>query len=173
MNNRIVCIDFDLTVADYKGWRGEGYAVIDSGPLPGAKDAIKKLRNSGTMVLIHSTRCGFEKGMLAIVAWLNKYNIMVDGVCSNKPPADLYIDDKGITFNGNWPSMIAKINNFKHWKEKRKDAPLRGKHKSDNRSRPSKVHDKKTGSVNNSTGVNMPARKCATDREVQAFLGLG
>lgn len=140
MNNKVVCIDFDDTIATYGSWHGEGYALIEGEPIPGAKEAIKKLRNGGALVLIHSARCGFSGGMQAIVVWLNKYNIMVDGVSSNKPPADIYVDDKAVVYDGNWESTLRKINHFKHWKEKQNDETLRRKHQSDNRRGPTKVH---------------------------------
>ena len=114
---KILCLDFDLTIATYKGWYDEGYVLIKGKPLPGARTAIKVLRASGYRVLIHSVRCGHPGGRAAIVAWLRKYNIIVDGVPFNKPPADIYIDDRAITFEGDWSTIIAKINGFKHWKE--------------------------------------------------------
>lgn len=124
---QIVCIDFDLTIASYSGWHGEGYVEITGIPLPGAKEAIKELRNSGYLVLIHSTRCGFEGGLPAIVTWLGVHNIVVDGVCLNKPNADYYIDDKGITFNGDWSATVRRLKTFKHWQHKKERKHVKDK----------------------------------------------
>jgi hypothetical protein len=117
MHAMVVCLDFDDTINDYPGWQGEGYAVVKGEPLPGAKDAIKSLRDSGYIVLVHSVRCGYTGGMVAVVEYLNQYNIRVDGVCSNKPPADIYIDDKSITFDGNWANARKTVDTFVTWKD--------------------------------------------------------
>lgn len=118
MNSKIVCIDVDNTINKYPGWRNEGYDVVDGEPIPGAKEAIKQLRNGGCIVLVHSTRCGYSGGTVAITEYLNRYNIRVDGICSNKPPADVYIDDKGMTFDGVWDAdFVNAIMNFKPWND--------------------------------------------------------
>jgi hypothetical protein len=117
MNAAIVCLDFDDTINDYPGWEEEGYATILGKPLPDAKPMIKELRNNGAIVLVHSTRCGYSGGMVAVVEYLNEHNIRVDGVCSNKPPADVYVDDKAVNFSGTWDKkFVKKILTFKSWK---------------------------------------------------------
>jgi len=116
MNVFVVCLDFDGVINLYPGWENEGYAKILGEPVEGAKESIKDLRNRGSMVLVHSTRCGYSGGTVAITEYLNMYNIRVDGVCSNKPPADVYVDDKGVTFMGKWDAeFVERIMNFKTW----------------------------------------------------------
>ena len=34
----------------------------------------------------------------------------------------MYIDDKGVTFNGDWDSMLKVIDNFQTWKERCEDS---------------------------------------------------
>ena len=119
MNIKVVCLDFDMVVHDYKGWKGEGYALIEGEPLPGAKEGIKALRESGCLVLIHSTRCGYAGGAVAIMEYCVKHNLRVDGVCTNKPPADVYVDDKCVTHLGDWKQTVTNIQNFVPWNEKR------------------------------------------------------
>jgi len=116
MHVNIVCIDFDGVINNYPGWENEGYADVRGEPIEGVKDAIKDLRNAGWLVLVHSTRCSYSGGVVGVVEYLNKYNIRVDGVCSNKPPADVYVDDKALTFRGDWTSTIKQIEEFHPWK---------------------------------------------------------
>lgn len=115
MKINVVCLDFDGVINEYPGWQGEGFAKINGKPVEGAKEAIKSLRDKGWLVLVHSTRCSYSGGTIAIVEYLNEYNIRVDGVCTNKPPADIYVDDRGIQFNGNWEELMHSIENFKQW----------------------------------------------------------
>lgn len=125
MHANCVCLDFDDTINDYPGWQNEGYALINGKPLPGVKEGIKALRDSGWLVLVHSVRCSYTGGMVAVVNYLNQYNIRVDGVCSNKPPADVYLDDKAVRFNGDWEQAVKEIKTVKHWKASKKNERIR------------------------------------------------
>ena len=108
-----ICLDFDGVVHSYiSGWQGP--AVIPDPPVPYVHLAINQLRKDYE-VKIHSTRCGHKGGMEAIVKWLMQYNIMVDGICEHKPPAIIYVDDRGLQFNGDWVQTIKDIRNFRHW----------------------------------------------------------
>ena len=40
---------------------------------------------------------------------MNKYELPYDKVTSFKPPADLYIDDKGYCFRGDWKEALEEI----------------------------------------------------------------
>lgn len=120
MNAKVVCLDFDDTINDYPGWQNEGYAVVKGTPVEGAKENIKALRDSGYIVLVHSVRCGYTGGMVAVVEYLNQYNIRVDGVCSNKPPADIYLDDRSVTFDGDWAKARKDIDTFSTWKDRQR-----------------------------------------------------
>lgn len=119
MRINILCVDLDDTITDYPGWEGEGYIVVNGKPAEGVREAIDTLRNEGWLVLVHSTRCNFKGGVVATAKWLEDNGIRVDGVCFNKPPADIYLDDKGMTFDGNWAGMLEKIRGFKTWKKLR------------------------------------------------------
>ena len=115
MRIKVVCLDFDGVINNYPGWQDEGFAVIHGEPVEGAKEATKTLRDAGWLVLVHSTRCGYSGGTAAIVEYLNQYNIRVDGVCTNKPPADIYVDDRGIQFKGDWAELLSSIQAFQQW----------------------------------------------------------
>lgn len=109
-----ICLDFDGVVNNYKGWRDEGFDVILDKPVPGVKKAIKKLREDYTVV-IHSVRCAHRGGRQAIIDYLKKNKIKVDGVTANKPLASMYIDDKAIPFDGDWNKTLRRVKRFKQW----------------------------------------------------------
>lgn len=114
MSKKTVVFDFDGVIHKYSdGWRGINN-IYDE-PVPGIKEIIDKLRNENYEVVIVSTRSSEEIGKKAIYNWLEKYNIQVDYVCSMKPPAICYIDDRAISFNGNIKGLYQKIISFENW----------------------------------------------------------
>jgi len=104
-----VCLDFDGVLHAYtSGWRG--IATIADEPVHGAARAVAKLRER-YRVVVHSARCRTEEGRTAISHWLARHSIEVDEVCEHKPPAIVYLDDRGVRFTGDWEQAIADINN--------------------------------------------------------------
>ena len=55
--------------------------------------------------------------MKAVKAWLEKNGIVVDKVCTEKPPAVCYIDDRAICFDGHPENLLNQIIWFKPWWE--------------------------------------------------------
>ena len=49
---------------------------------------------------------------------LKKYNIEVDGIGCEKPPAIVYIDDRAICFNGDTANLAEQVRNFKSFYKK-------------------------------------------------------
>lgn len=80
-------------------------------PIEGAKEAIRLLRKK-YKVVVFTTRAGSERGKEVVEEWLDRYGIEVDGVTASKLPAAVYIDDKAITFAGNWTETIEDTLNF-------------------------------------------------------------
>ncbi len=108
---RTVCLDFDGVIHSYRsGWCGAD--IIPDPPLHGAREAIARLRNH-FRVVVHSARCAVPEGLEAIAAWLQKHDIVVDEVCAHKPPASMYVDDRGVPFRGDWDQTIADIHDFR------------------------------------------------------------
>lgn len=109
----ILCLDFDGVLHSYKsGWQGAD--VISDEPVPGAQEFVKSALIDFDVV-VHSSRCHQEGGMQAIIAWLNKWGFPPGVlVASNKPGAHVTLDDRAITFNGQWPS-IRDLVLFKPW----------------------------------------------------------
>lgn len=112
-----VVFDFDGVIHSYKsGWCGAD--VIPDPPVEGIKEAIAEIRANGFKVVVVSTRCSKEGGLCAILKWLHKYDITVDNVCAEKPPAIVYIDDRAICFDGKSADLLNKIKSFKPWYKK-------------------------------------------------------
>jgi len=106
--------DFDGVIHSYtSGWKGE--TVIPDPPVEGIKEAIDDIRSAGYQVAVVSTRCRTEEGRSAIRRYLATNGIHVDGVCTEKPPAVVYIDDRAICFDGDAHGLLERIQNFKTW----------------------------------------------------------
>lgn len=109
-----VVFDFDGVINSYKsGFKGIG--VIPDEPVKGIKEAISEIRQAGYEVIVVSSRCSQKKGYAAIMEYLKKYDIVVDDVMSEKPPAIVYIDDRAICFDGKPETLLDKIKRFKPW----------------------------------------------------------
>jgi len=120
---KTVAIDADGTILNYDGWKGVGNF---GEPLPGAREAIKELKQSGYSIIIFTTR-GSDSDDLR--RWLIKYDIPFDGLNQNLPTAPknisdkkviatVYIDDRAIPFEGSWKGMVEKVKAFKPWYQK-------------------------------------------------------
>ena len=108
---RTVCLDFDGVIHSYRsGWCGAD--IIPDPPIHGTREAIAQLRQH-YRVVVHSARCRTPEGCQAIEHWLRKYDIEVDEICVHKPPATIYVDDRALTFRGEWMDTIAEIRQFR------------------------------------------------------------
>lgn len=90
-----IAVDFDGVI---RSW-------TTNEPLPGARDALSRLREAGHRILIHSCN---DRHFIA--DWLLNHDIRHDGIWANpgKPVADLYVDDRGYQFT-NWESLLASL----------------------------------------------------------------
>jgi len=102
---RTLCIDVDDTI------RGR-----DDEPLLGAREALFRFRERGWRILIASAR--FDPKVWGeqlpfrveeVRRWLEEHEIPFDDVVVHKPAADLYVDDKGFHFEGDWPAAEEAI----------------------------------------------------------------
>lgn len=116
----VIAVDFDGTLCDHE-YPGIG-RIKD-----GAKEALAAFRRMGFHILIYSCRtCHWNYEIFGgdpsqptlmrtrvkeMIGWLNanelEYDEIDDG-SKGKPLACLYIDDKAISFQDNWP-QIQKI----------------------------------------------------------------
>ena len=119
MSKPILCLDFDGVIHSYaSGWKGAD--VIPDPPVDGAIafmiEAVKHFR-----VAVYSSRSGQAGGIDAMRTWLD-YNAA--GTLANdvewpteKPPALVTIDDRAVTFTGEWPT-IQSLMEFRPWNKK-------------------------------------------------------
>lgn len=109
-----VVFDFDGVIHSYtSGWKG--VETTPDPPVPGIKEAIDDIRAAGYEVVVVSTRCSTQEGAEAVLKYLSRYDICVDDVRTEKPPAIVYIDDRAICFDGNPATLLNKIQAFKPW----------------------------------------------------------
>lgn len=110
MSKKTVVFDFDGVIHSYSsGWKGD--TAIPDPPFPGIREAIVDIRKKYRVVVV-STRCASEEGKAAIKGWLAKYDIVVDDITKEKPPAVVYIDDRAICFDGHADLLAARIEAF-------------------------------------------------------------
>lgn len=116
MKKQTVIFDFDGVINSYTSrWQGAG--VIPDPPVEGIKEAIAEIRKYYRVVVV-SSRCYQPGGIEGINAWLKKYDITVDDVTDEKPPAVVIVDDRAITFDGKTEGLLDKIKSFKPWNKK-------------------------------------------------------
>ncbi len=109
-----IMIDFDGVIHSYdKGWQD---GRIYGNPIKGTKEALEKLRKKYEIV-IFTTRASnrFNESPTSdeliedLKKWLAKHEIPYDEITSEKYGAIAYIDDKAIRFEGNWSSILSKL----------------------------------------------------------------
>lgn len=120
----ILCLDFDGVIHSYSsGWKGAD--VIPDDPVDGAMGflicAIQEFD-----VVIFSSRSNQRGGIAAMKKWLKEHagNLWYDSPCGpgigdvrftiEKPAAMVTIDDRAITFTGQWPEIDA-LKSFRPW----------------------------------------------------------
>ena len=116
MSKKRIVFDFDGVIHKYsKGWQ-DG-SIYDE-PVEGIREVIDYLRQKYEVVIV-STRSKELNSREEMLKWLNKYNIIVDQILVSKPPAMIYIDDRGYKFDGTkLDSLIYDIEHFKTWQER-------------------------------------------------------
>lgn len=123
-----ICLDFDGVVHSYtSSWKGAD--IIPDPITPGAIAFMLTMLAAGWTVAIHSSRSHQPGGRTAMAQWLRReagscWYESPDGpgledveFPDHKPAALVSIDDRAITFTGEWPSLEV-IKNFKPWNKK-------------------------------------------------------
>ncbi len=130
---KTICLDFDGVIHSFiTPWSSSD--IIPDPPVPGAFNFIRFALMDGFTVYICS--CRFhrqvgdkkeDRGLESVFEWFCKYGgkDLIDKIGEvkestqlffvvKKPIADLYIDDRGFQFVGEFPSLDY-IKNFKPW----------------------------------------------------------
>lgn len=116
ITGRTICLDFDGVIHRYDSpWAGA--CTIPDDPVEGAFDFIEECLDSGLKVAIFSSRSHQEGGINAIRQWFldHKFkHLEFVSFPAEKPPAHVYIDDRGMNFSGTFPTLNA-LRAFKPW----------------------------------------------------------
>lgn len=117
---KVAAVDFDGTI---KPWAGGLFGFPE--PLPGAVEAVKRLKDAGYTVVIFTSRLsptwhaaeGWDHGEATakqveyLRKYCEKYGIDADAATAEKIPAEVYLDDKamGVTASR---SLLRRTNEF-------------------------------------------------------------
>lgn len=123
----ILCLDFDGVMHSYvSGW--QGIDVIPDPPVDGVFEFIE-MASEHFQVQVYSTRSADDNGWQAMIDWFLEKRLIwwlgrglgpetraLAGVefPRKKPPAFVSLDDRVLTFTGEWPD-IETLRNFKPW----------------------------------------------------------
>lgn len=130
MSKPILCVDFDGVLHSYEsGWQGA--AVVSDPPVKGAIEFLR-LAVQHFRVAVYSSRSGQPGGIGAMRSWLEMHIMDQDPERegpwylqiewpTEKPPALVTLDDRALTFTGEWPEMGTLLE-FKPWNKKEKQA---------------------------------------------------
>ena len=107
-----ICIDLDGVICRLRN-AGETYADVE--PVPGAAEALRRLRAEGHYIIIYSARhmktCEGNVGKVLArqgaitLEWLARHGIEYDEIHFGKPHADIYIDDNAVRFES-WEALF-------------------------------------------------------------------
>lgn len=110
-----IVIDLDGTICHLKQPH-QSYG--DLVPMAGAVSAIRQLKQSGHIIIIHTARNmktqeGNVGKVLAHVGkitldWLDRFDVPYDEIVFGKPYGDIYIDDLALPFD-DWFSILHKL----------------------------------------------------------------
>jgi len=122
LKDRIVCVDFDGTIAKYDGFKGIG---VFGEPIKNVKWAMTKLKEFGATVVVHTCR----REIHLVKEYMEEHKIPYDYInfsprnekikaSDKKLAADIYIDDRAICFFGEWHKTFLDVMNFKTWEQR-------------------------------------------------------
>lgn len=107
---RRIFIDFDGVINNYLGWQeNEMYE-----PKEGALEFVKELAINYE-IWVFTTR-----NRESVLKWLSDFGFEkhIKDVTNKKEPAYVYIDDRGIRFDGDYEKLMSEVNDFKpYWQE--------------------------------------------------------
>jgi 2'-5' RNA ligase len=107
-----VAVDLDGTILNEGPHEGDGRPPLGE-PFPGAKEVLQSFMDQGYRVSIWTARQYFEDDDSEGAEWqaeidkhLKYHQIPYSDIyVGKKPPADAFIDNKAIHFDGSWPDM--------------------------------------------------------------------
>lgn len=110
----IITLDFDgVCHRHMKEWTN--IATIEDVPTEGLADWINSARGKARIALFSSR---FQQGLgrEAVINWWELWKLPAVEMWTRKPPAVVAIDDRAVTFTGNWKDFpIDEMVRFKPW----------------------------------------------------------
>ena len=109
-----VAVDLNGVLDTYSGWRGEAHT---DPPRPGAREFLQELAREYKVVVF--TTQPAER----VWRWLREHEMAayVAEVTDRKPPAVAYIDDRALTFRGDFAETLREVRNFQpYWQQEPK-----------------------------------------------------
>lgn len=106
-----VAVDFDGVLNTYDGWNGR-YDLFE--PRRGVSEFLSKLDEKYDVIIF--TR----RNPSSVWGWLDEHglSIYVRHVTNHKPKAFVYIDDRGLKFEGDYDSILEQVDSFHtHWEQ--------------------------------------------------------
>lgn len=102
-----IAVDFDNTLIE----RDENGVFF---PIPGAAEAMQRLRKKGCRIVIYTCRTGIaakNRSLMEEISFienkLTEHNIVFDDIfLGEKMVADFYIDDRAIPYRGSWQETL-------------------------------------------------------------------
>jgi hypothetical protein len=110
--SKTVCVDLNGTLDTYTGWRGPDYWYP---PRPGVDRFLGELHARGYRVVVLTTR---ETN--GVWNWLRQHGLdqHVDEVTNKKVRAVAYVDDRAITFRGDYDATLRILDSFRpYWQD--------------------------------------------------------
>ncbi len=113
--SNVIAVDFDGVIAEFTD-DIETFGKI----VPGAREALGELRSQGYKIIIHTARPSNSCCLENLATYLKAEAVPFDGIninidCaweSQKPLADLYIDDRACRFEGDWSKTLEDAKNL-------------------------------------------------------------
>lgn len=105
-----ICLDFDGVLNTYTEYLGDDILFE---PAKGVETFLEKLQHEFEQPLIVHT----ARDKLKVENWLNEYELSqyITEVTPIKKPAVVYIDDRGLKFEGNFKKTLKQVDDFKVW----------------------------------------------------------
>lgn len=104
-----LAVDMDGVLHDVNN-KKPGYKL--GVPIPGAVEAMKRLKNQGAIITVHSVWADTEQRCQAISKWCRYFDIPYDFITNRKPLARFYIDNNALRFES-WDQTLADIDRLK------------------------------------------------------------
>ena len=105
---RRVAVDFDGVIHQFTTpWIRP--SEIPDPPTEGCAVALAMLIMAYDEVVIYSCRAETSAGRQAIEDYMHEHSLPYTSITDKKPVAEVYIDDRAVRFEGNWPSVLHQL----------------------------------------------------------------